>query len=101
MSRRLFLASVAALAASTSLSGFGETSRRFRGFPASVLRNVPYIEKTPVADATGPSRAYEAFENMKVGARIHWGSIPSGTVALSRGFFSTCPWKISKRKQSL
>ncbi len=39
-----------------------------------MLSDQPYIEKTPVADYHWASQsAYEAFQDMKFGIRIHWG----------------------------
>ncbi len=74
MNRRQFLASAAAAAATPILSSFAQTSEGFRGFPPSLLKNAPYIEKTPVPEYHwAPASAYEAFEDMKFGARIHWG----------------------------
>ena len=74
MNRREFVASVAALAGTSGYSSLAQTPERFRGFPASLLKNDPYIEKTPVSGYhwASPS-AYEAFEDMKFGIRIHWG----------------------------
>lgn len=40
----------------------------------SLLGDVPYIEKTPVPEYHwAPPSAYEAFEDVKFGIRIHWG----------------------------
>jgi alpha-L-fucosidase len=39
-----------------------------------MLSDVDYIEKTPIAEyRSAPSSAYEAFQDMKFGIRIHWG----------------------------
>jgi alpha-L-fucosidase len=44
------------------------------GFPPSELQNVPYIETHPIAEyQPAPASAYEAFQDMKFGVRIHWG----------------------------
>jgi alpha-L-fucosidase len=44
------------------------------GFPASELANVPYIEAQPISSYRfAASSAYEAFQDMKFGVRIHWG----------------------------
>jgi len=44
------------------------------GFPPSELQNVPYIETQPIAEyQPAPASAYEAFQDMKFGVRIHWG----------------------------
>jgi len=74
MNRRQFLASSTAFAAASSLPGFARTAQRFQGFPASFLRNDSFIESTPVPEYHwAPTSAYEAFQDMKFGARIHWG----------------------------
>ncbi len=74
MNRREFVASAAALAATSAYSSFAQVSDRFRGFPVSLLDSVPYIERTPISGYhwASPS-AYESFEDMKFGIRIHWG----------------------------
>jgi alpha-L-fucosidase len=39
-----------------------------------MLKNDPYIENPPVAEYhSAPASAYEAFQDMKFGIRIHWG----------------------------
>jgi alpha-L-fucosidase len=44
------------------------------GFPANLLKNDSYIEATPIAGyKCAPASAYEAFQDMKFGIRIHWG----------------------------
>lgn len=66
--------SAAALAAVPPCSVSAQISRRFRGFPASLLKNDPYIENTPVPQYRwAPASAYESFQDMKFGIRIHWG----------------------------
>jgi alpha-L-fucosidase len=73
MNRREFLrrTTMAASAAWTYRSFVDSPSE---GFPASELQNVPYIEAQPIGDYHfAPSSAYEAFEDMKFGVRIHWG----------------------------
>jgi alpha-L-fucosidase len=73
MNRREFLASAAAIAAS-AYRGFAAQSAPVHGFPPSILKNDPYIEKPPIASYhSAPASAYEAFQDMKFGARIHWG----------------------------
>jgi alpha-L-fucosidase len=75
MNRREFLASsTAALAAACARPGFAQPSTPIHGFPESLLRDDPYIENPPVSDYHwAPASAYEAFQDMKFGARIHWG----------------------------
>ena len=74
MNRREFVASAAALAATSAYSSLAQAPERFRGFPDSLLKYEPYAERTPESgyDSAPPS-AYEAFEDMKFGIRIHWG----------------------------
>lgn len=44
------------------------------GFSSSILDDYPYIEKEPVAGYRNASAsAYEAFQDIKFGVRIHWG----------------------------
>ena len=72
MNRREFLASAAAVAAVSAYRG--QAQERTHGFPASMLREVDYIEATPIAGYNpAPASAYEAFQDMKFGIRIHWG----------------------------
>ena len=74
MNRREFVASAAALAAASAYSSLAQVPERFRGFPASELRYEPYAENTPIAEYHWASAsAYEAFQDMKFGIRIHWG----------------------------
>lgn len=74
MSRRRFVASAAAFAASSACSSQGLTPERFHEFPSSLLENEPYVERTPVPGYhNAPESAYEAFRDMKFGVRIHWG----------------------------
>ena len=74
MNRREFLASTAALAATSAYPSLAQLPEPAHGFPASHLRPVPYIETTPVAGYHWASAsAYEAFRDRKFGARIHWG----------------------------
>ena len=74
MNRREFVASVAALAATSRYSSLAQTPEQPHGFPASELMNEPFAENTPVAAYHwAPASAYEAFEDMKFGIRIHWG----------------------------
>jgi alpha-L-fucosidase len=56
------------------MTGFGEPSHQIHGFPPSMLVDVDYIESTPIAEYhNAPTSAYEAFQDMKFGIRIHWG----------------------------
>ncbi|WP_348269489.1 alpha-L-fucosidase [Edaphobacter paludis] len=74
MNRREFLAATAALATTSAYPGLAQTTELSHGFPASVLRDVPYIETTPVPEYHSASAsAYDAFQDMKFGARVHWG----------------------------
>ncbi len=74
MNRRQFLASAAAVAAAPAFSSLAQSSEGIHGFPSSLLKNDPYIEKTPIPEYQwAPPSAYEAFEDMKFGIRIHWG----------------------------
>jgi alpha-L-fucosidase len=74
MNRREFLASSAALAAASAYPGMAQQPDQTHGFPASVLKIDDYIETTPVPEyRSAPASAYEAFQDMKFGVRIHWG----------------------------
>jgi alpha-L-fucosidase len=74
LNRREFMASAAALAATSSLYGHAQSTEQTHGFPPSMLRDVEYIETTPIAEYhNAPASAYEAFQDMKFGIRIHWG----------------------------
>ncbi|HET6217101.1 MAG TPA: alpha-L-fucosidase [Acidobacteriaceae bacterium] len=74
MNRRKFLASTAALAAISAYPDHAQLSQPAHGFSTSELKNEPYIEHTPIAGYhSAPPSAYEAFEDMKFGVRIHWG----------------------------
>jgi alpha-L-fucosidase len=70
MNRREFLASTTALAATTVYPGLAQT-------PASTelpTKVQTYIEDKPVDDYKWASpSAYEAFQDMKFGVRVHWG----------------------------
>jgi hypothetical protein len=53
---------------------FGQASAPVNSFPASSLRNEPYVESVPIPEYhSAPTSAYEAFQDMKFGVRIHWG----------------------------
>lgn len=74
MNRREFLASSTAFAAASSWSSLAQTPERHHGFPPAFLRNDSYIETTPVPEYQwAPASSYEAFQDAKFGARIHWG----------------------------
>ena len=75
MNRRQFLATSAALAATSAYPSLTQAPEHSHGFPASELsRYDPYAELTPVPEYHWASAsAYEAFRDMKFGIRIHWG----------------------------
>ena len=74
MNRRQFFASAAALATTYAYPGLAQLPDSVHGFPASELYRVPYIENTPLPEYHwAPASAYEAFQDMKFGVRIHWG----------------------------
>ena len=74
MNRREFLASATALAATSVYSGLAQAPEQSHGFPAWLLKDDPYIENPPIAEYHSASAsAYEAFQDMKFGVRIHWG----------------------------
>jgi alpha-L-fucosidase len=74
MNRREFLAATAALTATSVYPGLAQTPELPHGFPPSVLKGEPYIENQPVPEYhSAPASAYEAFQDMKFGARVHWG----------------------------
>ena len=74
MNRREFLASSTAFAAASSWSSPAQKQEIYQGFPSAFLRDDSYIETTPVPEYHwAPTSAYEAFQDAKFGARIHWG----------------------------
>ena len=79
MNRRDFIASAASLAAVSAYPGLAQTDQptdeTIHGFPPEELRDDAfYIENEPVAEFHhAPAAAYEAFQDMKFGIRIHWG----------------------------
>lgn len=74
MNRRQFFTATAAFTAICAHPGLAERFERQHGFPESQLEGDPYIERTPIAGyRSAPSSAYEAFQDMKFGIRIHWG----------------------------
>jgi alpha-L-fucosidase len=73
MNRREFVAATAALAASSALRGQSPASNP-HGFPPSVIAFDTEIEDTPIPEYHhAPTAAYESFQDMKFGVRIHWG----------------------------
>jgi alpha-L-fucosidase len=71
MNRREFIATSAALAAMSALPK--RTSGQTPKAPTADA-TTPYIETTPVPEYHyASSAAYEAFQDMKFGVRIHWG----------------------------
>ena len=74
MNRRHFIASATALAATSIYPGLAQGPEKFHGFPPSVLKNDSYVENIPIPEYHwAPKSAYEAFEDLKFGIRIHWG----------------------------
>ena len=76
LNRREFLASTAAAAVSSAwiLPALSQPPGRYHGFPASQLDGDPYIERVPIDGYQNASAsAYEAFQDMKFGVRLHWG----------------------------
>ena len=49
MNRREFLGSAAAMVAVSVCPGRGQSTKQEHGFPESVLKGDPYIEKAPIA----------------------------------------------------
>jgi len=76
MNRREFLGftTTAACAALCTRPVLSQGSEAQHGFPASELKSFPYVETDPIAEYRhAPTSTYEAFQDMKFGARIHWG----------------------------
>src|ERR1039458_9685016 len=74
MNRRDFIASASAVAATSALPLLAQAPEQVHAFPTSTLRDVDYIETTPIAEYhNAPASAYEAFRDIKFGIRIHWG----------------------------
>ena len=75
INRRRFLASTAAAVSATCMNpAHAQLSGHFHGFPTSQLKDDPYIESVPIDGyQNAPASAYEAFQDMKFGVRIHWG----------------------------
>jgi len=86
MNRREFIAATAALATTSVYPALAQSPDASKGFPASVLRGEPYIETEPIPEYHSASpAAYEAFQDMKFGARYTGASIRFGIAATSRG----------------
>ncbi len=75
VNRRQSLASAAAAVPSPWIpSALARLPGRYHGFPLSQLKDDPYIERMPINGyRNAPASAYEAFQDMRFGARIHWG----------------------------
>lgn len=74
VNRREFLASAAAFSVASFDPRTTPAPGRLHGFPVSLLRDDPYIENVPIPEYRwAPSSAYEAFQDIKFGIRIHWG----------------------------
>jgi alpha-L-fucosidase len=74
MNRRDFIVSATAVTATSAYPVLAQAPDLVHGFSTSMLRDVDYIETTPIAEYHHASaRAYEAFQDMKFGIRIHWG----------------------------
>jgi alpha-L-fucosidase len=74
MNRREFFVTTAALAATSAYPALSQAPEELHGFPPALLKGDPYIENPPIAEYhSAPQSAYEAFQDMKFGVRIHWG----------------------------
>jgi alpha-L-fucosidase len=75
MNRREFLlASGATVSYACARRGQSQTPAKVHGFPKSQLQDYPYIETVPIDGyQSAPASAYEGFQDMKFGIRIHWG----------------------------
>ena len=72
MDRREFFKSAATLVSTSPFSKLVRASDRWDGFPESELKYDTYIETMPVSGYRHASpTAYEAFQDMKFGCRIH------------------------------
>jgi alpha-L-fucosidase len=68
------MSTAAALATASAYPSLGQTPEPIHGFPPTMLRNDYYIETQPIASYhPAPAAAYEMFQDMKFGIRIHWG----------------------------
>jgi alpha-L-fucosidase len=77
VNRREFIASSGAMAALSAfpLQSLTQGKGDFDSFPEKDLQvDSPYVEHDPIPGYHhAPTAAYEAFRDMKFGARIHWG----------------------------
>jgi len=74
MNRRQFLRSAAAFSAVSLRANSAQMAGTIHGFSDSLLKYEPYVEKDPIPEYRwAPQSAYEAFQDMKFGIRIHWG----------------------------
>jgi alpha-L-fucosidase len=77
MRRREFIISASAVAALSAVPSWpsGQRQECLNSFPEKILEgDSPYVEHDPTAEYHhAPAAAYEAFQDMKFGARIHWG----------------------------
>ena len=77
MNRREFIVSSSATAALSRVASWAFQQRQedINSFPEKVLQgDSPYVEHVPIPEYhNAPVAAYEAFQDMKFGARIHWG----------------------------
>jgi alpha-L-fucosidase len=74
VNRRDFLTSTAALATTVAYPTLAQLPESGHGFPSSELKDDTYIENPPIGSyQSAPQSAYEAFQDMKFGVRIHWG----------------------------
>lgn len=74
MNRRQFLASTSAVAAASAIPTWAQGQTDIISFPENVLRDSPYVEHDPIEGYhNAPTSAYEALQDMKFGARVHWG----------------------------
>jgi alpha-L-fucosidase len=76
MDRRQFIASTSAMTALSVVPSWAAgQGQKDNGFPEKVLQgDSPYVERVPIPEYhNAPEAAYEAFRDMKFGARIHWG----------------------------
>ena len=76
MNRRDFIASTSALAALSAVPSLTLGQQEdINSFPAKILNgDSPYVEHVPIPEYhNAPTASYEAFQDMKFGARIHWG----------------------------
>lgn len=75
MKRRNFLASASSLAALSAIPSWAQRQSISNSFPEKVLQgDSPYVEHEPIEGyRNAPPSAVESFQDMKFGARIHWG----------------------------